>query len=1141
MTKSLSLSVLGKPSILLSGEPVTNLGTSKVQALFYYLAVTGEEHERSELAALLWGADSDEKAKNSLRVALASLRKILADYLDVTRQTIAFKAESSFWLDVNAFAEYIDAYDKDPNPSASEALSQAVSLYRGDFLEDFFIDSSPAFEDWLLTEREHHRQLAIRLLRTVAADLQQQRRYRDARDALVRLLELEPWEEETHFALMETLSRLGDFNSALAQYHTCTSILQAELAVEPMPETTALYVRIQAARKVDRHNLPADVMPFVGRENELSQLHKLLTAPACRLVTIYGLGGMGKTRLAVAAARQMCLEEALLFLNGVVYVPLASIHTAERLVSALVEKFDIKWSGNDPLLTILIDHLENWECMIVLDGFESLLSPETRRQSVEVIQEILYLCPDVKFLVSSRELLEIAEEAKLELRGLAFPPDSEESGIEEYSAVKLFLQSAEQVRPGYQITNDDRPYIIELCQLLGGMPLGIKLSAAWLRAMSCQRIVGEISKNLDILSTRMRDVEPRQRSMRAVLDYSWELLDEQEKAILTKLTVFQGGFSRNAARQIIGTDEVQLANLVGHSLLQSERFRPLESTAQTQDGSIIERYSMHQMVYQYAAGKKGDFAAARHQIESAHCQYFVSFLQEQTALFNGLDETVAIDAISRETRNIQAAWSYALQEFNTEAIKAILEGHSRYYELVGPFHEAEAKIRSAIEILRSAMETGKISATEAEPIMARLLLDQARFLGKMGRNEQALDILDAAAAFIRSSGVESLRATELSLRALALFYLGHLDGGYEVAQQSRSLANKLHLLDVELSCLTMLGIIHLQRNQYIEARAVYEEALTIARQLQVRRVESNLLNNLGVIAVQHSDYATARERYEQALNLSVEIGDRHGEGQRLNNLGRALSEQRDYGRAEAHFKHASRLASDIGDRVIESNVLLSRGRNAMYVGAWDMATDLYEMSLAIKREISDLHGVGEVLTYISLLNHFQGDNRRALELGYQGLREVRQTDSSFVVLFSLTNIGHALVELNRHDEARDSYTEALAGREALGHKNLSMEPLAGLLDIGLRQRDKEAVITYTDAILEHLSSGNVDGTDQPFKIFWTAVQALKWLDSVEAVQLLQRAKDELVQCAERIQEEEMRRSFLENVPIHALLLAEQHP
>ena len=325
MPEKLELALLGNPEIRCDGGPVTDLKSSKAQALLCYLAITGRPHTRPPLAGLLWGDMPEARARMNLSQALTILRRFFGDHLSISRQTVAFERSSDTWLDVDIFEAGVRGASGDVNVPA---LQEAVQVYRGDFLDGLYVRNAPEFEMWVLIQRARLRELALQALRTLAAHhaAQGEAGWAAAIDYTARLLTLEPWQEEAHRDLMRLLALSGRRSAALVQYERCRQMLADELDVEPAAETTALYERIRdgdstaetigepfgavqyppatapSERSPPRHNLPAQITPFIGRETELDALAGLLADPAIRLVTIYSAGGMGKTRLAIETA-----------------------------------------------------------------------------------------------------------------------------------------------------------------------------------------------------------------------------------------------------------------------------------------------------------------------------------------------------------------------------------------------------------------------------------------------------------------------------------------------------------------------------------------------------------------------------------------------------------------------------------------------------------------------------------------------------------------------------------------------------------------------------------------------------------------------------------------------------------------------
>ena len=322
--------------------------------------------------------------------------------------------------------------------------------------------------------------------------------------------------------------------------------------------------RLKTRRETSPHNLPPQTTPFVGRRVELAQIAHYLDRADCHLLTLIGVGGIGKTRLALQAAGQALGA----FADGVYFVPLARISSPEFLVPAIMEAIDYPLSGKADPKRQLLNYLHQKEMLLVLDNFESLFSlPGDSDSGRDLLLEMVKGASKLKLLVTSRERLNLQAEWLLTLQGLPYPPAETASGEETFEAVELFAQGAHRVRPDFALSAE-WPEVVRICRLLEGMPLGIELAAAWVSMMPCAEIARELSRGLDLLSTTLHDVPARHKSLEAVFDQSWQLLSEPERAVFKKLSVFQVGFDRRAAEQVAGASLPTLAALVNKSFLR---------------------------------------------------------------------------------------------------------------------------------------------------------------------------------------------------------------------------------------------------------------------------------------------------------------------------------------------------------------------------------------------------------------------------------------------------------------------------------------------------------------------------------------------------------------------------------------------
>ncbi len=681
MAEELRLALLGELQITRGGAPLSGFVSNKAQALLCYLAVTGRMYQRPALAGLLWGHMPEDKASASLRVALSNLRKLVGPHLLTTRQTAALDRERPYWLDVQAL-------QSGAANGGCEQLSAAVELYRGDFMAGFYVHDAPAFEKWVLGQRERLRTLVSRALHSLVTHHIARGEYEASIDFAARTLALEPWREEAHRQMMLLLARAGQRSAALAQYKTCRRFLAQELEVEPSPETAALYERVKASALARPHNLPPEPTPFIGREEELAAISRRLADPGCRLLTVVGVGGIGKSRLAIQTAR-LAAEQVRMFLHGVTFVPLAGVESADLLVSAIANALNFSFHGRKSPERQLLNYLREKEMLLLLDNYEHLL-PETT-----LLVDILRQAPDVKLMATSRERLNLREEWLFDVEGLLCPAndttflgrgslrqhpvglddDGEIERLRTFDALRLFEASARRVQWRFSIA-EERQAVVQICRLLQGLPLAIELSAEWLKTLSCNQIVQGIERSLDFLATSLHNVSPRHRSMRAVFEHSWQLLSETERGVLRELSVFRGGFTREAAREVAGASLPVLASLVDKSLLRL---------------SPSGRYELHELLRQYAADKLrraeklATMPQARDAARDRHCEYYAAFIKRQEPDLGGARAVEALAAIETEIENVRAAWRWAVAQARIKEINHSLEGLSRYYLLAGPF------------------------------------------------------------------------------------------------------------------------------------------------------------------------------------------------------------------------------------------------------------------------------------------------------------------------------------------------------------------------------------------------------------------------------------------------------------------------
>ena len=468
-----------------------------------------------------------------------------------------------------------------------------VKLYRGEFLQQFFLVDSNEFEEWALLQRENLHQRVLEAHTYLANFYELHGDFQSAQRHALRQLELDPWREEAHRQMMRVLALDGQRSAAIVQYETCKRVLADELDVEPSAETRELFEKIRLDTlkpKTDRlsqdlptpiHNLPIQLTPFVGREAELAHLRQLITDPECRCITLVGPGGMGKTRLAVQAAENHLNE----FAHGAAFVPLASVGSIAGVIPAIANAIKFTFFGPSDPKEYLLGYLLEKQMLLVVDNLEHLLGETPLEENVaDLLIEILQQSPGIKLLVTSREALNLQEEWIFEVHGLDFPTAAKKDGVGGFDAVTLFAQRARHAFPNFDLNEGNRMDVAHICQLVEGMPLAIELAATWMRTLSPAEISVEIESSLDFLSTTVRDLPERHRSIRVVFDRSWQMISPEEQQVLRYLSVFRGGFQRQAAEKVAGATLSNLSTLVNRTLLRR---------------TAAGRYDLHELVRQY--------------------------------------------------------------------------------------------------------------------------------------------------------------------------------------------------------------------------------------------------------------------------------------------------------------------------------------------------------------------------------------------------------------------------------------------------------------------------------------------------------------------------------------------------------------
>lgn len=619
-----------------------------------------------------------------------------------------------------------------------------------------------------------------------------------------------------------------------------------------------------------QHNLPIPLTPLIDREKELAQIAQLLGNPDCQLITLVGPGGVGKSRIALQAAE----NQHGLYHRRVCLLSLAGIDSADVLPSAIAAALGMMIGEGQTRLQ-LIRYLQDirHELLLVLDNFEHLLD------GVELLTEILLRAPRVKMLVTSRERLHLQTEWVLPVEGLPFPAVEPYREFEQYPAVRLFIQTARRVRAQFELDEAETPFLARICQLIEGMPLAIELAASWTHLLSCQEIAQEIEQSMDILATSMRDVPERHRSIRSVFDQSWNLLLEEEQIVLQKLSVFRGGFTREAAEQVAGASLMTLAALVGKSLLRLDPQR---------DNSIY--YNLHELIRQYAQERLVESGQDEEErLREDHLHYFVGLAEQADEELHGPDSLHWLNHLERDYDNLRAAFGWATDPrrgSNGEQSQRLVRALASFWHLRGLMEEGCHWAERALA-----------QDSPSEPIRAKALWVSGFLNLTHGNHDLGREQLE--------------RAAVLCLRVGASCKL--------------DLAYALNFLGVEAS----------GRGDLDASQAYTEESLVIRQELEDAWGITQSLNNLAAIAQKRGDFASSRSFLEEGLWIARELGERGRIALLLNNLGWLLARQGDVIQARSSLRESLEICRDLKWHWMAAHVF----ENLAMIEAWQAKTD----------------------------------------------------------------------------------------------------------------------------------------------------------------------------------------------------------
>jgi predicted ATPase len=905
--------------------------------LLAYLALEGTQ-PRYHLAELFF-MDTHDKM-NSLSRALSYLRQEVPGVIEADNKKV--------WATISCdAAELLNLTD-------AKQFEKCLELYQGAFVMDYDLELRGDLEEWVLSTRDilkgkaKNAFLGIGESEAAKGNFSQAALLAEKAYRLGETSDLEP----DDFGRLYNLLYAG--SSPLAA-EVKREAEEFEIPLELSREEAKAHLSEASDIKIDiPNNLPPPKTSFVGRDQELIEIAMQLAKKDCRLLTLHGMGGIGKSRLAIQAATEQLQVTNPAFKDGVYFVTLDALTSSELIPSSIAEALGLELQGQEDTLTQVKRFIGKKHILLLLDNYEHLMAGAT------LTSKLLEACPNLKLLVTSRERLNVEEEWVLTLDGLTVPTSIQLSEVERFDALHLFVQRAKRAMLEFSLTQETLPHALKICQLVEGSPLGIELAAVWVKTLPVSEIAKEIESNLSVLEAPTKNMAERHQSIRAAFEHSWKLLSAREQEVLRKLSVFVGGFRREAAVEVVGATLPILASLVDKSLLRV-----------SEDG----RYDRHPLLYQFSLKKFLEYSEEEVVSRNKHATYYSNFLQR---LVGRNLQNESLNLIELELRNIEGAfkWLVFTNQFGEKQANSDLDLYfvrrAKFQEGIRFFSEIAAQLdgnlktqsipKALMMLHQAALHCFRNEYSRAETLASKSLM----VLSKI-KNPRYLGLAQTTSALIAEAKGDFAKAKSYCESALANakvvrdyqsigtlhFNLSQLErnlGNYSVSYEHCVEALNLFRQEKnsfgEASVLLSLGELKLELNQVDEALSILSRTLNIASEIKYYALLGYVKNALAQAHLRRGNADKAHMLCEEALQLTEENGEQLSKGIIHRTLGEIALLKNQLTKAKDNLQTSFLIIKEQQRFTELQTVLVSLSKACLQNGSWEEANYLLHSVLS---------------------------------------------------------------------------------------------------------------------------------------------------------------------------------------------------